>query len=72
MIGNMEYNDAIKLREVWGKRPCSHPRLEKLYYAGAFLVSYVCIKCGEEFTIAQKMEMDELRRQQIKTTTYET
>lgn len=58
----MEYNNALKTREAWGKKPCDHPHLEKLYYAGAFLVSYVCTKCGEEFTIAQKMEMEEVRK----------
>jgi transposase-like protein len=58
----MEYNTAIRIREEWGTKPCTHPRLERLYYAGAFLVSYVCTKCGNEFTIAQKMEMDKLKK----------
>ena len=61
----MEYNTLLKVREAWGKKPCDHPKVEKLYYAGAFLVSYACIKCGAEFTIYQKMEMDEERKSKI-------
>jgi hypothetical protein len=58
----MEYYAAQKLKETWGKKPCDHPRIEKEYYSGAFLINYVCIQCGQEFTIAQKLESDELRK----------
>ncbi len=61
----MEYLVAQKLIDTWGEKPCSHPRLEKEYYSGAFLINYVCIQCGKEFTIAQKLEMDELRKKAI-------
>lgn len=57
----MEYNDAQKVKESWGKKPCSHPHVEKEYYVGAFLTNYVCTQCGEEFTISEKLEMDEER-----------
>jgi Fe2+ or Zn2+ uptake regulation protein len=56
----MEYNVVRKLEVSWGNKLCDHPRLEKEYYAGAFLVSYVCVQCGKEFTIPQKLEMDEI------------
>jgi hypothetical protein len=58
----MEYYVAQKLKDSWGNIPCDHPRLEKEYYVGAFLINYVCIQCGKEFTIAQKLEMDETRK----------
>jgi hypothetical protein len=58
----MEYNIAQKLKDSWGEKPCSHPNLEKEYYVGAFLTNYVCTRCGKEFTIPHKLEMDEERK----------
>ena len=54
----MEYFDSQRLKEAWGNKPCDHPEIEKVYYNGAFLINYGCTKCGRDFTIAQKMEMD--------------
>jgi hypothetical protein len=56
----MEYFAAQKLKEIWGKKPCDHPVIEMEYYNGAFLINFVCTKCGKEFTIAQKLEIDEI------------
>jgi hypothetical protein len=58
----MEYFAAQKLKESWGNKPCDHLRLEKVYYVGAFLINYCCVRCGADFTIAQKMEKDEIRK----------
>ncbi len=58
----MEYNLAQKLKEDWGKKPCDHPHFEKVYYTGAFLVNYACTQCGADFTIAQKLEIEEARK----------
>jgi hypothetical protein len=55
----MEYYNALKIREQWGEKLCSHEHLEKMYYAGAFLTVYICSKCAREFSIAEKLEMDE-------------
>jgi hypothetical protein len=55
----MEYSTAIKLKESWGKKPCDHPGFEKVYFIGAFLINYACTRCGAEFTISQKLEIDE-------------
>jgi len=57
----MEYYTSEKIKEEWGKKPCDHPSLEKIYYTGAFLTVYCCTQCAQEFTIAQKLEMDEVR-----------
>jgi hypothetical protein len=57
----MEYYVAQKVKDSWGDKPCNHPHLEKEYYTGAFLINFICSQCGTEFTIAQKLEMDELR-----------
>lgn len=58
----MEYYDVQKLKQTWGDKPCDHPAFEKIYYAGAFLTVYCCRQCGEEFTIAQKLEITDTRK----------
>jgi hypothetical protein len=58
----MEYSTSIKLKEAWGNKPCEHPSFEKVYYSGAFLLNYSCTVCGADFTIAQKMDIDETRK----------
>jgi hypothetical protein len=58
----MEYFATQTLKESWGNKPCEHPHLEKVYYSGAFLINYACTTCGKDFTIAQKMELDESRK----------
>jgi hypothetical protein len=58
----MEYYIALKVKEEWGTKPCDHPHLEKETYSGAYLVTWVCTQCGQEFTIPQKLEMDEIRK----------
>jgi len=58
----MEYLFVQKVKEAWGKKPCDHPRLEKEFYVGAFLINWVCTQCGKEFTISQKLEMDQDRK----------
>ena len=63
-IGIMEYYVAQKVKDEWGARPCIHPKIEKEYYTGAYLVNYVCVQCGKEFTIAQKLESDEKSKKQ--------
>jgi hypothetical protein len=60
----MEYYTSLKLKEGWGKKPCDHPRFEKVYYTGAYLINYSCTACGADFTISQKMEIDEDRKVQ--------
>jgi hypothetical protein len=55
----MEYYESLKIKEQWGDKPCQHEHLEKIYYSGAFLTVYVCSKCAREFTISEKLEMDE-------------
>lgn len=62
----MEYFETQALKETWGQKPCDHPHLEKVYYAGAFLINYACTQCGKEFTIAQKMELYEIRKKKKK------
>lgn len=62
----MEYYSVQKLKESWGNKPCDHPKLEKEYYVGAFLINYVCTRCGKEFSIAEKLEMDKAEYQGIK------
>ena len=58
----MEYSVAQKIKEAWGKKPCDHKNLEKEYYVGAFLTNWICTQCGKEFTISEKLEMDQDRK----------
>jgi hypothetical protein len=58
----MEYYSLQKIKDDWGDKPCDHPTLEKVYYTGAFLTVYCCTSCGKEFTISQKLEIDETRK----------
>jgi hypothetical protein len=58
----MEYSISMKLKESWGEKTCDHPRLEKVYYVGAFLINYSCTTCGADFTVSQKLEMDQMRK----------
>ena len=58
----MEYYIAQKVKKAWGDKPCDHPHIEREYYSGAFLTNYICVQCGKEFTIAQKLEIDEERK----------
>jgi hypothetical protein len=62
----MEYAVAQTLKNSWDKKPCDHPHFEKEYYAGAYLINWVCTQCGQEFTIAQKMELEEERNKLLK------
>jgi hypothetical protein len=57
----MEYYYSQKLKEEWGKKLCEHPSFEKIFYAGAFLTTYCCTTCGKEFTIAEKLGIDQTR-----------
>jgi hypothetical protein len=61
----MEYYNSQKLKEEWGNKTCEHPSFEKIYYSGAYLTVYCCTRCGKEFTIAQKLEIDENRKAKI-------
>jgi len=59
----MEYVKSQKLKEEWGDKPCDHPSFEKVYFTGAFLLNYSCTTCGADFTISQKLEIEEARRE---------
>jgi hypothetical protein len=59
----MDYKTSLKLKEDWGKKLCDHPAFEKVYYTGSFLLNYSCTTCGADFTIAQKLEIEENRNQ---------
>lgn len=43
----MDIQEAQRLREAWGDRPCNHPSLDKEYDHGAATGDYVCTQCGE-------------------------
>jgi len=57
----MQYKDAKRLREEWGKRVCNHPSLEKEYYLGTDTMDFICSTCGETFTKAEKEKLEEDR-----------
>lgn len=53
----MQYDDAKRLREDWGDKPCDHPNFEKEYYLGAHTMDYVCSTCGRDFTGQERDEI---------------
>jgi hypothetical protein len=60
----MEYYTSQRLKEEWGNKPCDHPGFEKVYFTGAFLINYSCTRCGADFTIARKLEIEETRKKE--------
>ena len=58
----MEFSKSQKLKEEWGNKPRDHPGFEKVYFTGAFLLNYSCIQCGADFTISQKLDIEETRK----------
>jgi hypothetical protein len=45
----MQTDRARLLRQVWGDKPCSHPRIEEEYNLGYETGDYLCTTCGKEF-----------------------
>jgi hypothetical protein len=43
----MQLEEAKKLRETWGDKPCDHPNLSKEYHFGAATGDYTCTQCGK-------------------------
>jgi len=43
----MQFEDAMKLKKLWGDKPCNHPTLEKEYEMGAATGDYCCTQCGQ-------------------------
>lgn len=57
-------SDATTLRKRWeeeGNKLCEHPDITKEYYLGAHTMDYVCTVCGEEFSLAQKSDIEQKR-----------
>jgi DNA-directed RNA polymerase subunit RPC12/RpoP len=64
----MESLQAKKLREEWGTKPCSHPKLVMEYYADTHTMDYVCTQCGAEFNVLEMLEIrgnQQKKRKQI-------
>lgn len=60
----MQLEEAKRLREKWeasGAQNCKHPEIHKEYYGGAHTMDYVCIVCGEEFSLAEKKQIEAKR-----------
>ena len=43
----MNFQDAKRLKMLWGNKPCNHPTLAKEYEMGAATGDYICTQCGE-------------------------
>lgn len=57
----MQYEKALKLKEEWGDKPCTHPSFQKEYYQSSQTGDYVCTQCGETFTLQEKIEIEKKR-----------
>ena len=57
----MQKKKALRLREEWAGKPCSHPAVVREYDLGAHTGSFVCTQCGESLTWRQKAELQSER-----------
>lgn len=49
----MQERQARQLRQEWGGKPCAHPAFD-LLMLGSLHDGYCCLRCGQEFTLAQR------------------
>jgi hypothetical protein len=49
----MQESHARQLRQEWGEKACTHPAFDHLTRGGSH-DGYVCMRCGQEFTPAQR------------------
>lgn len=42
----IQSEEAKKLQENWGGKPCEHPEWGKEYYLATNTGDYVCLQCG--------------------------
>jgi hypothetical protein len=63
MRNPMQSKRAEALRREWGDKPCEHPDFDREYYLGTETGDYVCTRCGEAFTRAEKERVVTARRQ---------
>jgi len=50
-------NQAERLREKWGDKPCDHPEIKRAQYdLGGTTGDYVCLQCGKEFIEGEDWE----------------
>lgn len=52
----MQERQARQIRQEWGVKPCAHPAFDRLML-GNINDGYVCIRCGQEFTPAQRDQL---------------
>ena len=57
----MQYEKAMQLKAAWGNKSCSHPSFQKEYYLCSQTGDYVCVQCGESFTLQEKEEIEKYR-----------
>lgn len=57
----MQEREARQMRQTWGDKPCAHPAFDQLML-GNLRDGYVCLRCGQEFTPAQRDQMLALRQ----------
>lgn len=58
----MQFKDARKKNEKWGKKSCDHPSFEKEHYLGSSTGDYVCRTCGHAISKDSYNEIIELRK----------
>ena len=51
-------DEAARLREAWGGKPCPHPKLVKEYHLSMQTGDYACIQCGESFSRDERQRLD--------------
>jgi hypothetical protein len=56
----MHVQEARRVRQLWGEKPCTHPALDRLLQRDV-PDGFVCIRCGREFS---PQEREALRQDQ--------
>jgi hypothetical protein len=43
---SMQRNKVEQLKEIWGDKPCDHPKIQKEYEHKSLTGNIVCLQCG--------------------------
>lgn len=60
----MQMSEAERLRQEWGDKPCSHPKVEREYYLGTDTGDYDCTTCGECFASKEEWREAQAKAEQ--------
>lgn len=60
----MQNDEARRLRQEWGTKPCLHPSIESEFFLGTRTGEFNCSTCGQEFVTRKEWEQAKMAREQ--------